>query len=83
MDLNDINENSLAFYKAFWEEPDRHALVKGIENNSVYYTMYTTKPRLMFLICDDVEYVVKLSAKMIEHGVKVYDSFEDLLMNIK
>ena len=67
------------FDKPCWEEPERHALVKENENESgLHYTIYQIKPIVMFMLCDDMDYAIRLANKMIQHGVRVFDTFEDM-----
>lgn len=70
IELNDAD-------KLFWEEPLKHVLIKEKENGREYYTVYTIEPVLMTLLCDDFEYCLQLSRKMIESGVRVFDSFDE------
>jgi len=66
-------------HKSFWEQPDKHALVKHHNPQINHYTILTLEPRLFTLIVDDDEYAEKLAKKMIEHGVKVFDNMKVFL----
>lgn len=66
------------FDKPNWEEPERHALVKENKDGLEYYTIYQIKPIVMFMLCDDMDYAARLANKMIQNGVRVFDTFEDM-----
>ena len=63
-------------HRLFWERPDNYALVKGELNGRAYYTILTLYPSLFILMHDDDDYAVRLSDKMIENGVRVFDNME-------
>jgi hypothetical protein len=64
-------------YKCFWEQPDKHALVKHNNPPIDTHAILKLEPRLFTLIAEDYEDAKKLAKKMIEHGVKVFDNYED------
>lgn len=66
------------FDKAYWSEPNRHALVKEKVNGIEFYSMYQVKPQLMMKLCDDLDYAILLAETMIQHGVRVFESFDEV-----
>lgn len=64
-------------YRLFWEQPDKHALVKLNNPPMNTHTVLILEPRLSILISEDEEELTKLGKKMIEHGVKVFDNFKE------
>jgi len=65
-------------HSVFWNEPAKHALVKEKHLHIDYYSVYTIEPVLSMLICDDFDYALKLSERMLENGVAVFENFNDL-----
>lgn len=76
MDKNKTTEGFEKGDEKYWEEPDKHALVKTHYNGIDFYTIHTTEPVLSMLLCDDFDYAIRVSKKMIENGVKVFENFE-------
>ena len=77
-----MDQNMFEFeeaHKRFWEQPENHALVKHNNPPIDTHAILTLEPRLFYMIVEDVEYAKKLATKMIEHGVKVFDNYEDFL----
>jgi hypothetical protein len=65
------------FDTPYWKEPDRHALCKERKNGIEFYSMFQVEPVLMMKLCDDFEYASRLSKKMIENGVRVFDNYDE------
>ncbi|MFD2920702.1 hypothetical protein ACFS6H_13340 [Terrimonas rubra] len=62
----------------FWENPEKHALVRDRMNNTDFFGIYTVDPILLMKLCDDFDYALRLSYKMLENGVRVFNNFQDL-----
>lgn len=65
-----------------WEEPNNHAIVKEIWRGMEVYEIYTLYPVLMMKLCDDLEYAIKLTNKMIENGLKYLMDLMNLISGI-
>jgi hypothetical protein len=76
-----MDNNSEDFFdethRSFWEQPNNHALVKASHGGVSFFSIFTLKPRLMYLMGDDIEDMQKLAQKMIDYGVKVFDTYEE------
>ena len=66
-------------HNSLWEQPDNHALVQSDNLPIGAYSILVLEPRLLYMIVEDIEYAKMLAKKMIEHGVKIFDNFEDFL----
>ena len=78
MERNNLKDLSNYQHDEYWMEPDDHALVQEVDNCVKYYSIYTLRPKLMMILCDDFEYAQRLSKKMIENEVCIFDNFSDL-----
>ena len=76
MHSNEIFEFNEA-HRSYWEEPHKYALAKEKKNGKEYYIIYTIEPVLMMLLCEDFEYCLRLSKKMIESGVRLFNNFDE------
>jgi hypothetical protein len=78
MEKNNMIEHFEESDKECWEKPDRYALIKEELNGVVYYSIFLLEPVLMMKLCDDFDYALRLSMKMIENGVRVFEDFKSL-----
>jgi hypothetical protein len=76
-----MNKNNDNFFnesdRLCWEYPTRYALCKKTKEDVEYYSIFQILPVLRMKLCDDFDYALRLANKMIEHGVRVFDSFEE------
>ena len=78
MEQNNSREKLDSQHEEYWTKPDKHALVRELYNGIEYYSIYQLEPKLMMMLCDDFEYASRLSKRMIENGVRIFDSFPEL-----